>query len=266
MPELPEVETIARNLRPALLGQTITHVDVFWPKTLATHTPETFDSRLSGQEVRAVSRRGKYLILQMQTDTLLVHLRMSGDMNVFEAAYRPAKHDRILWHLLDGRVLAFNDTRKFGRVWLTDAPQRLLDRLGPEPFDPTLTPARFYAALQGRKRQIKALLLDQAFLAGLGNIYSDEALYRARLHPLKRSDTISPLQAEHLLAAIRQVLEAGIQHNGTSIDWVYRGGKFQDYLQVYGRAGKPCKTCGTPVQKIRVAQRGTHFCPHCQKE
>ncbi len=266
MPELPEVETIARNLRPALENRVITHVDVFWPKTLATHTPADFARQVSGQTVQAVGRRAKYLLLHLDTATLIFHLRMSGDMNVFPADYTPAKHDRVIFHLLDGRMLAFNDTRKFGRIWLTGAPQRLLDRLGPEPFDAQLTPEVFAARLGRHKRQIKALLLDQHFIAGLGNIYTDEALFRAGLHPRKGSHTVNAAQAARLLASIRTVLEAGIQHNGTSIDWVYRGGKFQDYLQVYGRTGLPCKQCGTPIQKIRVAQRGTHFCPQCQKE
>ncbi|MDQ7010918.1 MAG: zinc finger domain-containing protein, partial [Mariprofundaceae bacterium] len=167
--------------------------------------------------------------------------------------------------LTDGRWLAFNDSRKFGRIWLTRAPQRLLDRLGPEPDAPQLTPARFHACLQNHRRALKAWLLDQSFLAGLGNIYSDEALHQASIHPLRPASTLTAAEAARLLHAIRAVLAAGIRHNGTSIDWIYRGGNYQQYLQVYGRTGRPCARCGTPIPKIRVAQRGTHFCPHCQR-
>jgi formamidopyrimidine-DNA glycosylase len=160
--------------------------------------------------------------------------------------------------------LVFNDTRKFGRVWLTAQPEEVLDRLGPEPFSRNFTPEWLHIALHSKHRQLKPLLLDQTFLAGLGNIYSDEALNLAKLNPLAASDSVTVKQAEALHAAIRSVLREGIRRNGASIDWVYRGGEFQNYFRVYDRAGKPCPTCGTEIQRIIVGQRSTHFCPKCQ--
>ncbi|HOR78751.1 MAG TPA: zinc finger domain-containing protein, partial [Anaerolineaceae bacterium] len=163
-----------------------------------------------------------------------------------------------------GWKLVFNDTRKFGRAWLTEDPQKVLSGIGPEPLDPDLTPDKFHAMLQVRSRQIKPLLMDQRFLAGLGNIYTDEALFSAGIHPLRRSDTLTQPEAERLLAAIREVLQQGILAKGASIDWVYRGGDFQNHFQVYKRTGSPCPRCGTPIQRIVVGQRSTHFCPVCQ--
>jgi formamidopyrimidine-DNA glycosylase len=160
--------------------------------------------------------------------------------------------------------LVFNDTRKFGRVWLTPHPEEVLAQLGPEPFNRNFTPKWLHTALHSKHRQLKPLLLDQTFLAGLGNIYSDEALNLAKLNPLAASDSVTPKQAEALHTAIRRVLKEGIRRNGASIDWVYRGGEFQNYFRVYDRAGKPCPTCGTKIQRIVVGQRSTHFCPKCQ--
>jgi formamidopyrimidine-DNA glycosylase len=175
----------------------------------------------------------------------------------------------LVLHLLgkDGGVsnLVFNDTRKFGRVWLTSNPDEVLGRLGPEPFGRGFTSQWLYTALHSRHRQLKPLLLDQAFLAGLGNIYTDEALHVAKLNPLRASDSITMEQAQALRAAVRKVLKEGIRRNGASIDWVYRGGEFQNYFRVYDRAGKPCPVCGTAIQRILVGQRSTHFCPNCQK-
>ena len=160
--------------------------------------------------------------------------------------------------------MVFNDTRKFGRVWLVEDAQSVLGGLGPEPLDESLTGSDFYRMLQKQKRQIKPLLLDQSFLAGLGNIYTDEALFQARIHPLTAACAIQKSEANELLAAIRSVLQEGIQRNGASIDWVYRGGDFQNHFQVYQRDGQPCSRCGTEIQRITVGQRGTHFCPRCQ--
>ena len=158
----------------------------------------------------------------------------------------------------------FNDTRKFGRVWLLTDPQSILGRLGPEPLDEAFTAREFHTRLACRKRQLKPLLLDQTFLAGLGNIYTDEALFLAKLHPLSSSNALSQGQATRLLGTIREVLNEGILHNGASIDWVYRGGEFQNHFRVYQRTGEPCLVCGTPIERILVGQRSSHFCPVCQ--
>jgi formamidopyrimidine-DNA glycosylase len=265
MPELPEVETIARFMKPQLEGRAIQSALLLWKKTLAMPSPRAFKFRLVGQTILRVDRRAKFLHLQLSRDHLFIHLRMSGDLWIKESGYAPGKHDRMLINLSDGRWFVFNDPRKFGRVWLTDNPAEVTGSLGPEPFDPAFTPQVLYSCLQGHHRKIKPLLLDQSFLAGLGNIYTDEALHMAGIHPLTESDKISIQKAKQLFYAIRSVLEAGITHNGASIDWVYRGGGFQDYFRVYGRTGEPCPVCLTPVERIVIGQRGTHFCPVCQK-
>jgi formamidopyrimidine-DNA glycosylase len=161
--------------------------------------------------------------------------------------------------------LAFNDPRKFGRAWLVADPQGVLANLGPEPLDQAFTPEELHWHLKAHRRQLKPLLLDQTFLAGLGNIYADEALHSAGLHPLTLANSLDAGQAFQLWQAIRQVLEEGIRRQGASIDWVYRGGDFQNQFRVYQRTGKPCPICGTPIERIVVGQRGTHFCPACQK-
>ena len=264
MPELPEVETIARGLRPALMGRRVVGAQVLWQKTLAMPPLGQFLEEITGQQILDVSRRAKYLKLQLTAFHLFIHLRMSGDLTLQEAAYQPQKHDRLILRLDNERQLVFNDTRKFGRVWLTEHPEDVIGNLGPEPFDPAFTPQVLHASLIQRHRQMKPLLLDQSFLAGLGNIYSDEALHLSGVHPLRVSDTILLEEAQRLHAAIQNVLLAGIEHNGASIDWVYRGGNFQNYFRVYGREGQPCPVCGRPIQRIVVGQRSTHFCPECQ--
>jgi formamidopyrimidine-DNA glycosylase len=264
MPELPEVETFARLLRPALIGKTILATDLRWKRTLAAPSPAAFSRRIRGQVIIEVSRRAKYFVCRLSQDHLIIHLRMSGDLLAVLGGYQPAKHDRLLLKLSDDTTLVFNDARKFGRVWLVPDPAVLFRDLGPEPLSEDFTPAWLSAALRLRRRQLKPLLLDQSFLAGLGNIYTDEALHLAGLHPLRTSDTIKDAEARRLHKAIRRTLEKGIEKNGASIDWVYRGGNFQNHFRVYGRTGLPCRKCGTPVERLVVGQRSTHFCPHCQ--
>jgi formamidopyrimidine-DNA glycosylase len=161
--------------------------------------------------------------------------------------------------------LVFNDTRKFGRVWLTDNLESVTGRLGPEPLEPAFTAEFLLGRLRARRRRLKSLLLDQGFLAGMGNIYTDEALHLARLHPLKSSQSVSRVQARRLHRAIRAILREGIRRNGASIDWVYRGGDFQNHFRVYDREGHPCPVCGTTIRRLVVGQRGTHICPRCQR-
>ena len=270
MPELPEVETIAANLRqgnedqPAVIGRQVLAAQLLWERTVATPAPDEFQRRIIGQTILDTGRRGKYLLLPLSVDVLLIHLRMSGDILVESVTTVPAPHHRLTLDLEGGIRLSFNDTRKFGRVWLTQEPQSVLSDLGPEPFDPAFTAVSFYQRLRNRHRQIKPLLLDQSFLAGMGNIYTDEALNLAKLHPLTSASTLSEKQATLLWNSIRQVLADGIRSNGASIDWVYRGGGYQNHFRVYNRAGKPCPECDTPVERIIVGQRGTHICPRCQ--
>jgi formamidopyrimidine-DNA glycosylase len=274
MPELPEVETIAARLRmggfndpstPSLLGKRVVSAQIYWERTLAEPSPNEFKQKLPGLFIREIKRRGKFLLILLNGETLLIHLRMSGDLLVEADSGPPAKHHRLLLNLQDGLRLALNDPRKFARVWMTATPDLLLSHLGPEPLDTDFTPDTFYRRLIKHRRQLKPLLMDQSFLAGLGNIYTDEALHQARLHPLRLSASLSFHEAECLWNSIRHVLKEGIQRNGASIDWVYRGGDFQNYFRVYQRKGEPCPVCGSPIDRISVGQRGTHFCPQCQR-
>jgi formamidopyrimidine-DNA glycosylase len=275
MPELPEVETISRALRPLLIGRTILEADIRWPRTVAEPSAKKFREQIKGQQIRDVSRRGKFLNLQLSTLHLLIHLRMSGDLSVKEGKIEPEKHDRLILTLTPvpsssrrtiQNSLVFNDTRKFGRVWLTNNMDTVTGRLGPEPLKSEFTAQWLYTALHQRHRQLKPLLLDQTFLAGLGNIYADETLHRAKLHPLSSSDSVTKKQAEKLHRSIQTILREAIRRNGASFDWVYRGGEFQNHFRVYDREGKACPVCGTTIQKLVVGQRGTHICPNCQRE
>ena len=266
MPELPEVETIARTIRPALLGAEILDAEIRWARTVAHPSARKFREQIRGQKIESVGRRAKFVDIQLSDFHLFIHLRMSGDLFVKEGSALPEKHDRLRLLLSDDKILAFNDTRKFGRVWLTDDPASVIADLGPEPLSDAFTPAWLYENLRKRHRQLKPLLLDQKFLAGLGNIYTDEALHAARLHPLAASDSVTRAQAECLHDAIRATLSEGIRRNGASIDWVYRGGEFQNYFRAYDREGKPCPVCGTEIIKLSVGQRGTHVCPKCQRQ
>jgi len=274
VPELPEVETIRRGLltgdasTPPLLGQRAASVSILWERSIASPSPRELAERISGKTVRGIERRGKFLLIQLEEEFLIFHLRMSGDLSMRflppEQPFQPAAHDRVILTFASGWALVFNDTRKFGRAWLTMDPRSVIGSLGPEPLDEALTPEIFHAMLRVRSRQLKPLLMDQRFLAGLGNIYTDEALFCAGLHPLRLSSSLTQSEAAALLAAIRQNLLQGILEHGSSIDWVYRGGSFQNHFQVYQRSGQSCLRCGAPIQKITVGQRGTHFCPVCQ--
>ena len=270
MPELPEVETIKNLLRqgkgesPSLLGMEVASARLLWDRTLAQPSPREFTRRIISQRVDEIERRGKFLHFRLSHDSLLIHLRMSGDLLVLPVNSPEGAYDRLVLNMTAGVRLVFSDPRKFGRVWLVDDPQAILGALGPEPFDPQLTNEEFHHRLKQHHRQIKPLLMDQAFLAGLGNIYTDEALHLSRIHPLRPSDQITPAESAQLLESIRIVLKEGIFRNGASIDWVYKGGDFQNHFRVYQRTGEPCPVCGTPIARIVVGQRGTHFCPHCQ--
>jgi len=272
MPELPEVESIARSLtsergdNESLLGHSISRARVAWKRTVASPSAQTFQRRILNQQVKAVGRRGKFINIRLSKDSLLIHLRMSGDLLLGRSEKPMGNHSRLQLYFEDGLQLSFNDPRKFGRVWLVEDAESVLSQLGPEPFDTTLTPARFHDMLSARKRQLKPLLLDQTFLAGLGNIYADEALWAAQLHPLQPSNQLTRKQARSLLTGIQEVLTEGIRRNGASIDWVYRGGDFQNYFKVYQRTGEPCLRCGAKIRRILVGQRSTHFCPRCQEK
>jgi formamidopyrimidine-DNA glycosylase len=270
MPELPEVETIARKLRegcggePSILGREIRSVEIRHPKPIAFPGVEVAREQMRSLVFEEISRRGKFLVCRLSQGYLLIHLRMSGDLQVLPAGQPPRKHDHVIWHLSGDADLRFHDPRRFGRIWLVESPQEVLGPLGPEPLAPDFTAARLGEMLRARKRLLKPLLLDQTFLAGLGNIYTDEALHRARLHPLRRSETLQKDEVARLWHGIRAALRVGIAQDGASIDWVYRGGNSQNHFRVYGREGERCKKCGAKIRRIVVGQRSTYFCPKCQ--
>lgn len=268
MPELPEVETIVRQLRPGLVGRRIVSSHVTWPRSIATPAARTFCMRVAGDRIESVWRRAKYFVFSLESGRHIVgHLRMSGRLYV--GAPQASDYLRVSFDLDDGCQLAFVDVRKFGRLALVDDVETYLPDIGPEPLGPELTPEWMRRELRCRKRQLKPLLLDQSFLAGLGNIYVDESLHRAGLHPLRRSDRVPGPRAEALALCIRDVLGQAVNAEGSSFDTFYRTpegqpGAYQDEFLVYGRDGKPCRTCGTIITKLFVAQRGTHVCRRCQ--
>jgi formamidopyrimidine-DNA glycosylase len=274
MPELPEVETIVRQIRPRLVGRTITGVTLHWRGAIGRNTPHAFRRGVLGTRIAAVWRRAKYFVLDLEraggiAGHLVGHLRMSGRVLVAPRDADSGRFVRLTLDLDDARRLLFVDVRKFGRLLWTERTDAVLGELGPEPLGPGFTPRWLATELQACKRRLKPLLLDQRFLAGLGNIYVDEALHAARLHPLLRSDNVSAAAARRLHAAIRRVLAAAIQREGSSFDTFYRTpegqpGRYQDRFRVYGRGGQACLRCGTTIVRLVVGQRGTHVCPRCQ--
>lgn len=275
MPELPEVETVVRDLRAHGLEQAVIRdVEVRWPRTVGG-SPGRFAAALRGQTVTRLSRRAKYIVADLASGgRLLIHLRMTGKLRFARPAERPGKHDHVVIALADGRSLIFNDTRKFGRLTLAPAGADPLAGLGPEPLDDAFTEAALRRQLKGKSRMIKPLLLDQTTVAGLGNIYVDEALWQARIHPARRADTLKPAELRRLHAAIREVLQRAVDNFGTTLgdgeanfySVAGRRGRNADALRVFRRDGLPCPRCGAPLARTVVAQRGTHFCPRCQKE
>jgi formamidopyrimidine-DNA glycosylase len=273
MPELPEVETLCRDLVAAgLVGARIVDAEVLNERSIQTLTPEEFRRRIRKRRITSLSRRGKYMRFDLDSgESLLVHLRMTGGFRLAGSAGRADTHDRVIF-FFDDRRLIFHDTRKFGRLLLTPDPEEVLARLGPEPFDPALTAEDLHRLLGERKRAVKALLLDQSFLAGLGNIYADESLFAAGIHPQRRSSSISPAEARNLLCAVRRLLSSSIENRGTSLgdgesnfSSGGRHGNNASSLKVFRKTGEPCPRCGTPIERIIVSQRSTHLCPGCQK-
>jgi formamidopyrimidine-DNA glycosylase len=265
MPELPEVETVVRGLRGPLVGRTFTGVTVTWPNSIKTPMPE-LQTRLPGQRIEAITRRGKYLQFHLSGgDTLLLHLKMSGDLLVEPVGEPRHRHVRTIFGLDNGHELRFKDTRKFGRVYLVDDPQQVVGKLGPEPLADDFSGQDFKALFQKRKGRLKPLLLDQEFIAGIGNIYADESCFLAGIDPRRNVDTLTETELEKLYHAIRQALESGIMYKGASLDEVYRGGEFQKYFQVYGRIDEPCFKCGLLILRTVLGGRSTHFCGQCQK-
>ena len=265
MPELPEVETVRRTLAPVLTGRTLKRVRIDDGRLTRPYDPVHIAAELQGERVTEVGRRGKYLILRFASGrALLVHLRMTGSFHVDHEA----THERAVTVLNDKTRVSYRDVRRFG-TWLLLEPDEVdpyLDaKVGEEPLDALFTVAHLGERLGKRKAPIKAALLDQRTLAGLGNIYTDEALWWARIHPLRPAESLTRDEVRHLHRAIRRALERGIARQGADLgDGVYRGGRMQKEFKVYGRVDEPCDRCGTPIAKTRVGGRGTWFCPTCQ--
>ena len=274
MPELPEVETIVRELRSQIQGKTILDAHADWPRTIA-YPPEDierFRTEVRGRLIADAWRRAKFVVLELAQDgrpwgACLIHLRMSGRLHLEPLGQD--KHLRVRFDLSEGTQLYFYNMRKFGRIWLVRDAEAVLGDLGPEPLGNSFTSHLFGALLRKRRGMLKPLLLDQRFIAGLGNIYVDESLFRAGLHPQRTADTLQEADILRLHGAIRSVLQQAIDHHGTTFDGVFvrpqgQEGRQQEGLEVYGQTSLPCSRCGTPIERIVVGGRGTHFCPHCQ--
>jgi formamidopyrimidine-DNA glycosylase len=269
MPELPEVETFARLLRDPLIGKTISDVKCAWPRHIDRPDLYELHRRLVDRVISTVERRGKYLVFGLDDDqSLIVHLKMTGHLSVVPSTDPADDHVHTVFSLSDGNELRFRDTRKFGRIYLVEDAQEILSKLGPEPLSDSLTERGFQAMLQNRKRILKPLLLDQAFIAGIGNIYADEALHGAGILPTRISNSLSEDECRALFHSIQEILTKAIDNEGASID-DYRkpdgsSGEMQNILRVYGRADKVCYRCGDIVERMVLGGRGTHFCRGCQ--
>jgi formamidopyrimidine-DNA glycosylase len=282
MPELPEVEIVRRRLLTCLPGLLVREVIVN-DATVSEQSEAELRALLAGRRVLGLRRRGKYLIVDLSAvestragapglgagpTTAVIHLRMTGQL-----LFRPGPADRLprfVWRLDPQTDLAFQDVRRFGRLWAFDpaAEDDFFGGMGPEPFGDAFSVAYLRRALEGRSASLKSFLLDQRRIAGVGNIYADEALFRARLHPLRAAGSVGPREARRLHAALLETLQAGIDHEGSSIesfiDPAGQRGSFQEILNVYQRTGEPCRVCGAAVRRLEVGGRGTHYCPACQ--
>ncbi len=297
MPELPEVETVARDLQRWVAGATISGAEVHWERTIRHPQPAAhFVAEIIGATIRRVGRRAKTVLVHLDDGRVMtVALRMTGALIVAPPGTPDDPYARVVFRLADGRELRYRDVRKFGRIGLwpggglrsvgggrgqrsrrvaEGAPRFRIGEVfsghGPEPLSGGFTAARFAERLQGRSARIKTLLLDQSFIAGVGNIYADEALWRARIHPLRRADTLEPTEIRALHRTVRQVLRQGIANRGASFsDYVGADGEpgaNAERLAVYRRTDEPCLRCGRPIRRVVVGQRSTHFCPRCQPE
>ena len=269
MPELPEVETIKRDLAPRIVGRSFAGVTLNWPKTVQIPSSERFSRRLIGRTIEKLDRRGKYLILRLSSgEALILHLRMSGSLLLNPSPAEPAPYFRAIFHFDDGTQLCFRDPRKLGMMWLVEDAATVVGKLGPEPLDPGFTAEVLREGAKKRSAAIKAVLCDQSFLAGVGNMYADEALFAAGIHPLRRAKSLSWEEVVRLHSALRQVLEEAIAASGASISDYRRPdgepGAAQFEFQVAHRGGQPCPKCSTPIERIPVRNRGTYFCPRCQ--
>jgi formamidopyrimidine-DNA glycosylase len=273
VPELPEVESIRRSLEPLILDRRIVRASIRDPRLVAPELPEEVEAQLREMRISALDRRGKYLLLELEAQrTLLIHLRMTGSLRHRRPGSGEEAHERATLSLDDGSELAYRDVRRFGSWRLLGCDELepyLAARLGPEPLAPRFTTVLLGERLRGRRTPLKSALLDQRTLAGLGNIYADEALWRARLHPLRPAGTVRRPALERLHGGIREALEMGLARQGATLrDYALPGGErgsMQDEFRVYGRDGEPCGRCGATIAKMRIGGRGSWYCPRCQR-
>ncbi|MGI8968412.1 MAG: bifunctional DNA-formamidopyrimidine glycosylase/DNA-(apurinic or apyrimidinic site) lyase [Chloroflexota bacterium] len=274
MPEMPEVETMVRDLQPRIVGRSLTTVEASFSGAVIFPDYPEFVNRVSGQRIEGITRRGKYALLALASgDVLIIHRGMSGSLLLRRSDDPPERYMRALFRLDDGRELRFTDPRKFGKLFVMEGTgaERPLpwDKMGPEPLDTGFTVEHLRTVLTGRSGPIKPLLLGQRIVAGLGNIYVDEALYRARIHPRTIAGTLGAEEIDRLHSAIRRVLSEAIERRGTTFnnytDIEGLAGAYQSQLLVFRRTGDDCPTCGTPIERIVLQGRGTHFCPRCQQ-
>jgi formamidopyrimidine-DNA glycosylase len=271
LPELPEVETTRRGIEPYAVGRKIVRLAVHEPR-LRWPVARTMSRQVAGQKIRATARRAKYLLFELEAGTLLLHLGMSGSLRVLPAGTARRRHDHIDLVLDSGQALRFNDPRRFGSLHYTDRPVNehpLLVRLAPEPFDRAFSAAYLYRVTRRRRVAIKQLLMNSRLVVGAGNIYANEALFRARIRPQRQARSLSRADAARLVRAVRAVLKAAIRAGGTSLrDYVGADGAagyFRQKLYVYERAGSPCRLCRTAVRHVNQGQRSSYYCPLCQK-
>ena len=274
MPELPEVQTLVNDLNAAgLVDTSFINARVYWPRTVAAPSVDEFQHHIGGKKITAIRRRGKFIVMDLSpNDHLLMHLRMSGRLHLVPEGTQRSRHEHVIFKLDNNAELRFHDTRKFGRVFLIPDPTAVLGHLGMEPLEPAFNAAALKAALTSRKRVLKPLLLDQTIIAGLGNIYVDEALWEAGIHPCRRSHTLSGAEIKALRYAIPRVLKRGLKNLGTTLGTgkanfysiARHRGRNQDQLHVFRRTGSPCPRCRQPIERIIVGQRSTHVCTQCQ--
>ncbi|HZW68292.1 MAG TPA: DNA-formamidopyrimidine glycosylase [Pseudogracilibacillus sp.] len=275
MPELPEVETIRGTLERFVLQKEIASVSVLWPGIIQHPTDtEAFKMLLHGETIQKIARRGKFLLFYLTDYVLVSHLRMEGKYRVVDSHEEVGKHTHLVFHFTDGSDLRYDDVRKFGTMHVFPIGEEFkvkpLKQLGPDPFDPAYTIEYLREKLARTRRMIKAVLLDQTVIAGLGNIYVDEVLFLAKIHPETRANELGNEQIELIYKYAREVLEKAVAQGGTTIrsyvDGAGEMGMFQQQLYAYGQDGEPCHYCGKEIEKLKVAGRGTHICPTCQRK
>jgi len=268
LPELPEVETIKLELSPHIIGRKFTEVDIRDKKLIKKPAVAEFRRQLLGKTINGLERRGKYLIFRLSGgDALVVHLKMTGSLLLNPKQLN--KYVRVVFGLDNGSRLVFNDRRRLGAIWLVPTEGMVIKKMGPEPLEPSFTVDDLTRQLRRRQAPIKAVLLDQGFIAGVGNMYADEALFAAKIHPLRPANSLSAIEIQNLHRAIIDVLQAAISSKGASIDTYIRPdgrlGTAHDNFRVAHRGGQPCPVCGTAIERLAIRNRGSYFCPNCQR-